>query len=137
MDERIKNKIEEIEEYLCELEEIIPEDLKKYQQDFKTKAACEHYFEKIIEACENLGFFVVKFLNLKFPEKDMSIFDSLLKENIINKELSQKLKEAKGMRNLISHEYGIVDDEIVFDSITSEIDKDIKYFLRNIREFLK
>jgi uncharacterized protein YutE (UPF0331/DUF86 family) len=35
----------------------------------------------------------------------------------IDKRLSSKLKEAKGMRNIIAHEYGNIDDKIVFKSM--------------------
>lgn len=137
MNTRIDDKIKEIEKYLYELEDITPKNFKEYVDDFKTKAACEHYFEKIIEACEDLVFLLVKLKGIKLPEKEESIFDSLFEENIIDSELSKKFKEAKGMRNLISHEYGNVDDEIVFNSITKEIYEDVKHLIKYIRLFLK
>ena len=43
---RISDKINEIETYLEELEEITPNSFNAYAKDFKTKAACERYFEK-------------------------------------------------------------------------------------------
>ncbi len=45
MNERIKDKIDEIEKYIAELEEIVPKHLEDYKKDFKTKAACERYAE--------------------------------------------------------------------------------------------
>lgn len=57
MNERIKDKIEEIEKYLDELVEISPSTLDRYIEDFKTRAACERYTEKIIEAVVDLAFF--------------------------------------------------------------------------------
>jgi uncharacterized protein YutE (UPF0331/DUF86 family) len=54
MNERINDKIEEIEKYLGELLEIIPSSLVGYGQDFKAKAACERYAERIIEAVVDL-----------------------------------------------------------------------------------
>ncbi|MEK6951775.1 MAG: hypothetical protein AABX29_02060 [Nanoarchaeota archaeon] len=56
MVERIEEKIDEIENYLEELLTIIPDNLDVYLKDFKTKAACERYFEKIIEATVDLAF---------------------------------------------------------------------------------
>jgi len=41
-----------------------------------------------------------------------------VKNKIISAELAQKLKDAKGMRNIISHQYGTINDEIIFEAIT-------------------
>lgn len=130
---RINDKIEEIENYLSELLEIIPKSFDGYLHDLKTKAACERYFEKIIEAIIDLAFLIIKDKNFKIPEDDKNAFDILVEEEIISKELAEKLKDAKGMRNLIAHEYGIVDDELVFHSITEELEKDTKEFIKNIK----
>ena len=131
---RTKDKIEEIEKYVSELSSFTPDDFQKYQHDAKTKAACERYFEKIIEAAVDLAFLLIKENRLKTPEDDKEAFDILTKEKIITTELAERLKDAKGMRNIIAHQYGVVDDEIVFNSITKEIIIDIKEFITNIKE---
>lgn len=133
---RIKDKIEEIEKYLMELLEIVPASFSEYVKDAKTKAACERYFEKIIEAIVDLAFLVIKEKGFRTPEEDKEAFDILAEEKIISEQLAQKLKEAKGMRNIIAHEYGRVDDRIVFESITEELVRDAKEFLKNIRKII-
>ncbi len=129
---RITDKIEEIEGYLQELSEIMPSSMEEYQE-FKTKAACERYFEKIIEAVVDLAFLVIKDKSLKIPEDDKGAFDILSEKEIISKKIAEKLKEAKGMRNLLAHKYGSVDDEIVFESVTEELEKDVKEFIKQIK----
>jgi len=133
---RITDKIKEIESYLQELVEIMPISLEEYRQ-IKNKAACERYFEKIIEAVVDLSFLVIKDKGLKIPEDDKRAFDILAGEKIISIQLAEKLKDAKGMRNLISHEYGSVDDETVFSSITEELEKDVIEFIKDIKNILK
>ncbi len=133
---RIKEKIEEIEGYLSELSDIIPGNFEKYK-DIKTKAACERYFEKIIGAVVDLSFLLIKEKGFKIPEEDKAAFDILSEERIISREISEKLKEAKGMRNIIAHEYGKIDDEIVFHSITEELEKDVSEFIKSVKEVLK
>ena len=133
MKERIKDKIEEIEEFASELDEITPKNFEDYVEDNKTKAACERYFEKIIEAIVDLAFLIIKEKGLRTPEEDKEAFDILAEEKIISKQLSEKLKDAKGMRNLIAHEYGKTDDEIVFNSITEEIQKDVGNFINELK----
>ncbi|MFH1065728.1 MAG: DUF86 domain-containing protein [Nanoarchaeota archaeon] len=134
---RIKEKITEIEGYLDELEEFMPEDIDEYLHDAKTKAACERYFEKITEAMIDLAFLIIKDKRLKQPEDDKEAFDALAKEKIISEELAEQLKNAKGMRNIIAHQYGIVDDKIVFHSITEELVEDAESLLKSIGKAYK
>ena len=47
------------------------------------------------------------------------------------------LTEAKGMRNILAHEYGTVNDELVFHSITEEIEIDAREFIKVIKKELK
>jgi len=131
---RKEDKIEEIEKYLSELEEIMPADFQGYTADFQKKAACERYFEKIVEAIIDLAFLIIKEKKYKIPEEDKEAFEILAKEKIISLETAKKMKEAKGMRNFIAHEYGKIDDKIVYTAITEEIEKDTKQLLKEIRK---
>ena len=60
MNKRIEEKIEEIENFLSELESALPNTFEEYKNDFKIKAIGERYFEKIIESVIDLVFFVIK-----------------------------------------------------------------------------
>ncbi|HLC77965.1 MAG TPA: DUF86 domain-containing protein [Candidatus Nanoarchaeia archaeon] len=131
---RIDEKIEEIEKLLDELESIMPADAEEYLGDFKCKAAGERYFERIIESIVDLAFLIIKDKKLKTPEEDKQAFEILCMEKIISKELADRLKEAKGMRNIIAHEYGEIDNSLVFHSLTEELIPDAKEFIKQIRD---
>lgn len=134
---RINDKVGEIEKYVQELSEIIPANFEEYEHDFKIHAACERYFERIIEAIVDLAFLVIKKYKLKVPEEDRQSFDILEQEHIISGKLAEKLRDAKGMRNILAHEYGKVNDEIVFESIKDELILDVGEFIKQIKKFLK
>jgi len=134
---KIKDKINEIETFLSELEEIKPSNLEEYGRDFKSKAACERYFEKIVEATIDLAFIFIKERNIDMPEDDESALDSLMNNNIITDGLVNRIKEAKGMRNIIAHLYGSVNDELVFEAIDKELSKDIGEFVSSIKKVLE
>ena len=136
MKERINDKIKEIEEYLSIILEFIPLNLEDYINDLRNKAACEHYFEKIVEACEDLAFLLLRFKKIEFLEEE-SVFSFLSENNLLDKELAKKLQEAKSMRNFISHEYGKIDDEIVFEAISSELENDVRKFIKEIVGYIK
>lgn len=131
---RIKDKINEINKFLDELKGIIPSNLKEYESNIEKKAACERYVEKIVEAITDLAFIIIKNKKFKIPEDDVDAFNILSENKVINEDLSKKLKEAKGMRNIISHQYGKIDDEIIFESIAEELDKDVREFIKSIKK---
>jgi len=133
MNERINDKIIEIEKYLEELESVLPKNFEEYSSDWKIRDICERRFERIIEAVVDLGFLIIKERNLNTPEDDKNIFDILSNSSFISPELSEKLKNAKGMRNVIVHEYSKINDEWVFEAITKEIVKDVRDFLEALK----
>ena len=131
---RITDKISEIEEYLKQLEEILPKDFNEYCNNFKIRLMGERSFEKIVEAVVDLAFLIMKQKKLKTLESEREIFSVLAKADIISKELAQKLSDAKGMRNILAHEYGQVDNELVFYSLTEELIPDIKEFIKQVEK---
>ena len=130
---RINEKIDEITELIEQFRSIVPSNLDEYKSNLEKRAACERYFEKIVEAVVDLAFLFIKFKKLKIPQDDADAFNILLDNKIIDNNLSVRLKDAKGMRNIIAHEYGKIDDEIVFEAITKELEKDVRDFIKNIK----
>jgi len=133
-DSRIDDKIKEVSGYLDELDSIKPITLDEYKKDLKSKAACERYFEKIMEAVIDLGFMTIKSRSLETPKDDGDLFNVLKNNKVIDLNLAKRMKEAKGMKNFISHQYGEVNDELVFNSITKELEKDIKAFIEQVKK---
>src|SRR3989338_4872568 len=107
---RITDIIEEVEKYLSELEEIKTDNIDEYSKDFKIRALYERYFEKINEALVDLAFVFIKDKEIEMPEDDEGAFDKLFKNEIITKDLSDKLKDARRMRNVMAHKYGSIDN---------------------------
>jgi uncharacterized protein YutE (UPF0331/DUF86 family) len=137
MNNRIKDKIKEIEIYIEQLSKIRPNSFKKYEEDFKTKAACERYFERIAGSIIDLATIIIKERGLSNPEGDSEAFKILENEGIINKDLTKKLREIRGMRNIIAHQYGDIDDQIMYTAIKNEIIEDVKEFLKIINKVNK
>ncbi|NQV09253.1 DUF86 domain-containing protein [Candidatus Woesearchaeota archaeon] len=131
---RIKDKINELKTLINELESIMPSNFQEYKKDLKEKAACERYFERIVECITDVCFLIIKYKKLGIPEDDKNVYDLIFQNDIIDKKLYVDLKEAKGMRNIIIHNYGKTDDELVFNTITSEIIKDSKLFIKQIQK---
>jgi uncharacterized protein YutE (UPF0331/DUF86 family) len=133
---RIKDKIKEIQKYLEELEIILPNDFQEYSSSIEKKAACERYFEKIVESANDLAYLIIKKERWEIPEENKS-FEKLFENKLISEKVFLKLKNAKGMRNIIAHRYVELEDELIFESITEELIQDIEEFIKEIFGFLK
>ena len=131
---RIDEKVKEVEEFLKELKGIIPASLNEYKKNIEKKAACERYVEKIAEAVTDLAFLAIKLKKLKIPEDDADAFNILLDDGMIDEQLSKRLKNAKGMRNIIAHQYGKINDEIVFEAVKEELSRDVKEFVKCLKK---
>jgi len=127
------DKIVEIEKYLDDLREFLPLDFDGYMADKKTRAACERCCEKIVEAVIDLVFVVIKNKEFRSPTSNSDALDVLSENNIISLELSDKLSDAKSMRNWLAHRYGDVNDKLVFDSLKGELIDDVEEFLEAVQ----
>lgn len=131
---RIKDKVEEINKFLEEFKKIIPDTFKKYESNIEKKAACERYFEKIVEAAVDLTFLIIKEIGLRDAKEDTDAFVVLAEAGFIDKELSEKLQDAKSMRNLIVHQYEIIEDIRVYEAVKDKLPADINNFLSKIKK---
>lgn len=134
---RIADKIKEIMGFLDELETLAPKTFEEYKSSIEKKAACERYVEKIVEAATDIAFFAIKAKKLDMPEEDIDAFRILSENKLITGAIASKLKDAKGMRNILSHQYGKVDDGLVYNAVSEELSKDIKLFISEIKKAMK
>jgi len=130
---RIEDKKQLVEEFLNELEEIIPGSYEDYIKNTEKRLACERAFEKIIEAANDLAILIIKDKRLSLPSEDEKAFGIIANAKIISENLASRLKKAKGMRNRLAHQYDKIDDEIIFEAITKEIIKDARELLGELK----
>jgi len=133
MKKRIKEKIKEIEIFIQEIEEILPSSLEEYLRNFIVRGSCERYFEKIIEAVIDVSFMIIRDKKLELPNTEEHAFNILMNNKIIGENLCKKLKDAKGMRNFIVHQYGRIDDELVFHTVAWELIPDVREFINKVK----
>ena len=132
MSERINDKIEEVEGYLIELENEVPDDLEEYIENRRVQLICERLFEIISEGFVDLAFIFIKENKLEMPSDDEGAFDVLIENKIISSELGKRLQDARRMRNVIAHKYGVINNELVYNSIKYELPRDIRDFIKGI-----
>lgn len=134
--ERILSKIDEMEQYLEELEQIVPTEFEIYEKSVKDKRACERLIQLCIESVVDVCNIITSNLKLGLPSGEEEVFKKLRERKIITKELEKSLIGMKGLRNILVHKYGEVDDEIVYEILKEKLN-DFEKFKEEILKFLE
>ena len=112
--DRILAKLDQLEGYLQELRQILPESFEEYHKVEK-KRACERILQIAIEVTIDICHMFVRGLRLGLPSEEDDVFEKLSQAGVISPQMVAALKHMEGMCNILVHEYGRVDDRIVYD----------------------
>jgi uncharacterized protein YutE (UPF0331/DUF86 family) len=132
---RILSKLDELNSYLVELEEVMPKNYEGYVNSIEKKRSCERLLHISVECVIDVCSLMVKGLRLGLPSGEEDLFERLERKKIISGRMKEKLKLMRGFRNVLVHRYGEVDDELVFENLKSI--EDFKDFSKEITSFLK
>ncbi len=133
--DRVLAKLDELDGYLRELRSIAPERLEDYLR-IETKRACERLLQVAIESVIDVCALLVTGLRLGLPGDEDDLFEKLSGRGVISTAMAVTLRRMKGFRNLLVHEYGRVDDAIVFDAVQKRLG-DFDGFKREVLAFLR
>lgn len=133
----IINLIEYLEAEIRTIEEShITRKVLAEEEDSVLADATKYRMQVAVEIVINLAEHLVAGLNLGKPEFAKELFLLLVKEKIITDELSEELKKAVGLRNILVHMYREVDLSILVDSATVGLN-DLRAFAKAINDFLE
>jgi uncharacterized protein YutE (UPF0331/DUF86 family) len=133
--ERILGKIDQLEGYLRELRTIVPQDFAAYQKVEKRRA-CERLLQLSIEAVIEVCHLLVTGLRLGIPAEENDLFEKLEAAGVISPQTRETLREMKGFRNILVHEYARIDDRMVYEVARSRLG-DFETFKEEILRYLK
>jgi len=127
---RVLAKLDELDQYLGELKSILPGNFKEYQAVEK-KRSCERLLQLSVECAIDICKLLVSGLKLGLPAGESDLFVKLLRKKLISSKLCKLLKEMRGFRNILVHEYAEVDDELVYEMATKRL-KDFRLFKKEV-----
>ena len=113
--ERILGKMAELDGYLNELRQILPKSFDDYVRSIEKRRACERLLQIAVEAVIDICAMLVQGLRLGLPAEEDDVFEKLAQHGVLSQKMVENLRRMKGFRNILVHEYGRVDDRIVFD----------------------
>jgi len=133
---RMLSKIDEMNSYLEELENIKPLSFEEYKNSIEKKRACERLLQISIETALDICNIIISDLKLGLPSTEEEIFQKLERKKIISPKMAKVLNNMKGFRNILVHKYGIVNDELVFENLSEKLE-DFDKFKEEILKFIK
>ena len=117
---RILSKVDEMERYVSELSDMLPEE-KGYLSDIIRRRACEKTVELAIEALVDSAALVVSSGRMGIPSSEENILDILEEKKAIGPALTDKLKNMKGFRNILVHRYGKINDKETYRFLKEDL----------------
>lgn len=135
--ERIRFMLCEIDESLALIRDHLPKDrdLDGFLALGLIKDGMYKRLEYILQSMFDICAIMNRDLRLGIPQNDDDIITNLVKSEIIDPRLGETLRSMKGMRNILVHQYGRINDRIVFEVLMTQLDE-IDSFCRTIRRFL-
>lgn len=129
--ERILGKVAELDSYLSELRQILPKSFDEYVRSIEKRRACERLLQIAVEAVIDICAMLVQGLRLGLPAEEDDVFEKLAQHGVLSQKMVETLRRMKGFRNILVHEYGRVDDRIVFDVAVNRLG-DFEDFKREV-----
>ncbi len=132
---RVKQKIKEIEESLTLIEENITSNEKEFVSLGIIKDGIYKRLEFSIQNLIDIFSMIYSDLNLGIPSSVDDILESLEDNQVFSKKTITLLKEMKGLRNILTHRYGKIDDKKVFFLIEHKLE-DFEIIIKEVEEYL-
>lgn len=135
---KIKTRLEELRKRIL----ILRRDFSVLNEETLLKdenlyASAERHLEIAIQACLDIANHIVSSLGLERPkQKPAEVFQTLARENIIETDLAELLVQAVGYRNILVHEYLVVDRHQTYLNIQNGLNNLVE-FGRQIEKFLE
>lgn len=107
--------------YLNDLQSVQELSFDEYESDIRTKRFVERTLQIAVEACLDMGWHIIADEGLTEAENNRDVFKVLADAKVIDRAIVPSLQQMASFRNLIVHDYGKIDDEIVFGILKRRI----------------
>lgn len=112
--ERVLVRLDALHGYGRELLIVLPGSLEEYTASVEKRRATERLLQMSIECVLDICGLFVAGLRLGLPSEEENLLERLEHARVFPLELIGTLRAMRRFRNILVHEYGAVDDRIVF-----------------------
>ena len=134
--EKLKHRINEIKENSEKITKYASIPDIEFWQDERNVLAVKHLLLQSIEACGSICSHVLAKKFFKSPSSFPDCFENLYHSKVIDKELSNKLRQMARFRNILVHRYWEIDDNKILEYARNNL-QDFDLFLKAILSYLE
>ena len=132
----IENKISLVKKYLKILTRYKKFFREQIEKDVDIRGMVERYLYLGIQTSIDLAEAIISLKNFRKPTTLSENFYILEEEKIISKKLTEEMAKLVGLRNILSHQYGKINYDIVYDVLQNRLGI-IEEFINQIKTKLK
>ena len=133
--ERVLAKLDALHGYERELGVVLPGSLNDYKASLEKRRATERLLQISVECVLDICGLLVAGLRLGLPAEEENLFDRLEQALVFSPDLVRTLRAMRRFQNILVHEHGAVDDEIVF-RLALRLSGDVKLFTTEVTRAL-
>ena len=133
--ERVLAKLDALHGYERELGVVLPASLNDYKASLEKRRATERLLQISVECVLDICGLLVAGLRLGLPAEEENLFDRLEQALVFSPDLVRTLRAMRRFQNILVHEHGAVDDEIVF-RLAFRLSGDVKLFTTQVTRAL-
>lgn len=131
----VQTKLRKIQEYLSEVEGILALPKETILANLEKTRTLERNFQLVVDTMLDINIHFIRELELSSPDDLQSTFAILADNEILPRDLAQKISPTVGLRNALVHGYEKIDKERFVESFIKNSD-DFNVYLKLINEFL-
>ena len=134
--EVIKRKLAVIVQSLRALEPVVGLGVEEYRQNIFQRKGTERLLQELIEAAIDINIHIITQLGEVAPDDYYHSFIKLAEKGVISMKLAQQIAPSAGLRNRLVHEYDVIDDTIVLQSV-AKCQQQYPLYIKAIEDYLK
>lgn len=125
--DRILAKLDELDGYGRELRQIVPQTIEEYLRKVEKRRATERLLQISVECILDVCHLFVSGLRLGLPAQEDDLVGRMDAAGLISPDLAGLLRRMRRFRNILVHEYGEVDDHIVFETARERLNDLVRF----------
>jgi uncharacterized protein YutE (UPF0331/DUF86 family) len=133
--DKVEGLIRHLRQYTGYLRDIAKLDREEFLDDPMAIGSARYYLQVSIESCIDIANHIIATERLRAPKDYKDTFKVLNETGIIPDEFTGTMRAMAGLRNLLVHLYWEVDDKMVYDSLSTELD-DFETFIFHVMNFI-
>lgn len=137
VDKQVKErKVAKILRNVRFLERVSWRDKDAFLGNYEAILAPRHAIQEATHVCVDLAFHLCAWNKLPSPTSYRNAFETLAEHGLLTQELSKKMENWASLRNLITHVYEKIDDEVLFEIVKNDLG-DFEQFLKAIEHLIE